>query len=139
MAAGKRVSVSPDCLKLLNDDGTEGVLLGTRCRQCGEHFFGSVVFCQSCTSDDMEPVELSKRGTLFSYTIVRAPPSGWPGKVPYALGQVMLPEGPHVLSEVLDCPFEQIKVGMDLELDMAIAGEDDQGNQIVVYKWRRSP
>ena len=133
----KRVPVVPSRLRLLNQEGTLGVLLGMRCRACGEHFFGSVVFCRSCTSTDLEAVDLSDRGTLYSYTIVRVPPAGWRGAVPYALGQVELPEGPHVLSEVVDCPFEQLKVGMVLEMVPLVDGEDGEGNEVVVYKWRR--
>jgi uncharacterized OB-fold protein len=136
MSEKRRVPVIPAHLKLLNEEGTEGTLLGTRCRQCGEHFFGSVVFCQQCTSADLEPVELSSRGTLYSYTIVHRPPAGWEGNVPYALGQVQLPEGPQVLSEVVDCPFDRLKVGMMLELALVVGSEDAQGNEIVVYKWR---
>ena len=113
------------------------MLLGTRCRGCGEYFFGNVVFCQSCTSSDLEPVELSKRGTLYSYTIVRVPPAGWQGSVPYALGQVELPEGPHVLSEVVESPFERLKTGMVLELALVAGGQDAEGREIIVYKWRQ--
>lgn len=124
-------------MKLLNDQGTEGLFLGTRCLQCGEHFFGPVVFCQNCTSRDLAPVELSNHGTLYSYTVVRVPPEGWPGGVPYALGQVELPEGPHVLSEVIDCPYNDLKVGMRLELALAVAADDRDGREVIVYKWRR--
>jgi len=138
MSEKKCVSVVPTRLKLLNQEGTEGVLLGIRCRQCGEHFFGSVTFCQGCTSSDLEPVELSSHGTLYSYTVVHRPPAGWRGRVPYALGQVELPEGPHILSEIVDCLFEQLKVGMTLELALAVGGEDAEGNEVVVYKWRPS-
>ena len=137
MADKKRVSVFPTRLKLLNEEGTEGVLLGTRCSQCGESFFGHVVFCQNCTSSDLRPVEMSKQGTLYSHTIVRVPPAGWPGDVPYVLGQVELPEGPHVLAEVVGCPFEQLKVGIKLELTLVAGGEDAAGNEVVVYKWRQ--
>ena len=136
MSEKKRVSVIPTRLRLLNEDGKEGVLLGTRCRRCGEHFFGDVVFCRNCTSSDLEPVELSRRGTLYSYTVVRVPPAGWRGSVPYALGQVELPEGPHVLSELVDCPFEELQVGMMLDLALVVGGEDAEGNEVVVYKWR---
>ena len=137
MREKKRVSVAPARLKLLNEEGTEGVLLGTRCGRCGEHFLGDVVFCRNCSSDKLERVELSKRGTLYSNTIVRVPPAGWQGGVPYALGQVELSEGPHVLSEVVECPFEQLQVGMKLELVLVVGGEDSEGNEVVVYKWRR--
>ena len=136
MDARTRISVSPTRLRLLDEEGTDGVLLGTRCRQCGEHTFGEVVFCPGCTSSDLEPVEMSRQGKLYSYTIVRVPPSGWKGDVPYALGQVELPEGPQVVSEIVQCPFDQLKVGMVVELATVVGGEDTNGNEVVVYKWR---
>jgi uncharacterized OB-fold protein len=108
-----------------------------RCRTCGEHFFGAVVFCRRCSSRDLEPVELSRQGTLYSYTIVRVPPPGWKGAVPYALGQVELPEGPHVLCK-LDCPHEALRIGMRLELALEDAGVDGDGNQLVIYGWRKA-
>ena len=70
------VSVDPNRLRLTNEDGTEGVLVGFRCRECGTHVFGAATFCQGCTSDQLEPVDLSQHGTLYSYTIVRVPPAG---------------------------------------------------------------
>ena len=136
MSGKKRVSAAPSRLKLLDDTGERGVLLGAACSRCGAHFFGSVVFCQSCTFPDLNPVELSSSGSLYSYTIVRVPPAGWQGNVPYALGQVQTQEGPHVVSEVVGCPFEDLKVGMEMELALVVAGEDPEGNELVVYKWR---
>ena len=137
MCAKKRIPVASTRLKLLDEHGTEGVLLGTMCRRCGEHFFGHVVFCQNCSSRELDTVELTNHGTLYSYTIVRVPPAGWPGDVPYVLGQVELPEGPHVLSEVIDCPYEQLKVGMELKLALVVGAEDDEGRDVIVYKWRK--
>ncbi len=131
----QRIPVSKDRLELLGD-GTEGVLLGTKCKSCGAHFFGSRRFCVNCTSDEVEPVELSKQGTLSSYTVVWAAPGGWTGDVPYILGQVRLPEGVGILSEVVELPREDIKIGMPLELTLRVGGEDPDGNEVVVYKWR---
>ena len=136
MTSKKRVSGAPARLKLLDDAGERGVLLGTACSSCGAHFFGNVVFCQGCTSPDLKPVELSPRGSLYSYTVVRVPPADWQGEVPYALGQVQTQEGPHVVSEVVGCPFEELKVGMEMELALVVGGEDPEGNELVVYKWR---
>lgn len=136
MTEKMRVSVDPSRLKLLNEEGTEGTLLGTRCRHCGEYFFGQVEFCQKCTSADLESTDLGQDGVLFSYTIVRVPPAGWQGTTPYALGQVALPQGPHVLSEVLECPFHQLRIGMKLQLTLAVGTEGGEGTQVVVYKWR---
>ena len=130
------VSVDPNRLRLTDDAGTEGVLLGVRCRQCNVYLFGWAAFCQSCTADDLESVELSRRGTLYSYTVVRVPPAGWPGPVPYILGEVELPEGPHVLAEVIDCPESELKIGIAVELALKAVLDKDSAKSLVVYKWR---
>ena len=130
------VSVDPNRLRLTDDAGTEGVLLGVRCRQCSVYRFGSAAFCQACTASDLESVELSRRGTLYSYTVVRVPPAGWPGPVPYILGEVELPEGPHVLAEVIDCPESELKMGITVELALQAVPDQASAESRVVYKWR---
>ena len=131
------ISVDERCLRLADERGEQGVLLGMRCLRCGVHVFGPATFCQSCTSPDLEEVELSVDGTLYSYTIVRVPPSGWPGPVPYVLGEAELPEGPHVLAEVIDCAHEDLRVGMAVTLAVQVVGmEGIEGSERAVYKWR---
>ena len=131
------ISVDEKCLRLTDENGERGVLLGMRCRQCGVYVFGPATFCQSCTSSDLEAVELAQQGTLFSYTIVRVPPPGWPGQVPYVLGEVELPEGPHVLAEVIDCDHGELQVGMQVTLALqAVEMEGVANSERVVYKWR---
>ena len=133
-------SIDPTRLRLTNQEGTQGVLLGTHCRACGAYVFGGAVFCQACSSRDLEPVDLATRGTLYSFTIVRVPAQGWPGPVPYILGQVELPEGPQVLAEVVDCvvdPIEdKLKIGMDVELVIRVVNPEEGGPEKSVYKWR---
>lgn len=130
-------SVDPRRLRLTNEAGTNGVLLGFRCLDCGTAVFGPGTFCQDCTSDRLEPIEFGQHGTLYSFTVVRVPPPGWPGPVPYILGQVELPEGPQVLAEVIDCSHEELKIGMPVQLALQpVKGED--GGEKVVYKWRPS-
>lgn len=129
-------SVDARRLKLTNAEGSEGVLLGVRCGDCGAYAFGSATFCQACTSGNQEPAELGRRGTLYSYTVVRVPPEGWPGPVPYVLGQVELPEGPHVLAEVVDCREADLKIGMAVELALRPVKSAESEVEKVVYKWR---
>ena len=138
------MSVDANRLRLTNEEGTQGVLVGFRCRDCGIHVFGPAIFCQGCTSDRLEAVDFSRHGTLYSYTIVRVPPAGWPGPVPYTLGQVQLPEGPQVLAEVVDCPAADLKIGIDVELvlqpvpgDPSSTPASQRGDGgVIVYKWR---
>jgi len=81
-------------------------------------------------------VELGKQGILRTYTVIWVPPPGWQGSVPYILGSVELPEGPEVVSEVVDCPQEAISIGMPMELTLRVGGTDKKGDEIIVYKWR---
>lgn len=130
-------SVDERCLRLTDESGQRGVLLGMRCLQCGVFVFGPATFCQSCTSPDLEEVELSTEGTLYSYTIVRVPPPGWPGPVPYVLGEAELPEGPHVLAEVIDCAHDDLRVGMSVRLALQnVAMQGVEGSERAVYKWK---
>jgi uncharacterized protein len=132
----KRLPIMKSRLKLLDEEGTKGVLLGFKCKKCGEYFFGGLSYCQKCTSPDLEPIELSSYGIMKSYTIIAVPVPGWPGQIPYMLGVCQVPEGPRVWSEVIDLPFDTVKIGMPLELTLRVGGKDKEGNELVVYKWR---
>mgnify|MGYP001185627526 CR=1 FL=1 len=133
------VSVDPNRLKITNDDASKGplggTLIGFRCQDCNTTVFGPAVFCQSCTSTDLEAVELGVEGVLFSYTIVRIPPAGWPGQVPYVLGQVELPQGPQVLAEVVDCEHDGLSIGMAVEMTLQVVPAENGGPDKAVYKW----
>ena len=134
----QRVSVTEARLKI-SEDGTRGVLLGKKCQDCGQTFFGAPQFCLKCTSANLKPVELTSEGVVTTYTIVRQAPPGWQGDVPYLLATVRVPEGPHIASEVVDCPEEDLKVGLAVELTMRVGGTDKNGNEVVIYKWRPRP
>jgi hypothetical protein len=130
-----KVSVAPERMRL-NEEGTEGVFLGTKCDECGLCVFGDSVFCVRCTSSDLKAVDLSPDGTLYSYTIIHAPPAGWKGPVPYILGSVKLPEGPQVLSEVIDLDPGAVEINMPMKMVLRAGEADDEGREIMVYKWQ---
>ena len=129
-------SVDPTRLRINGESGADATLVGFRCRECGVSVFGPATFCQACSSMDLEEVDLGQRGTLYSYTIVRIPPAGWPGEVPYILGQVELPAGPQVLAEVVDCGHDELEIGMAVELSVHAVSSHNGGPDKLVYKWR---
>lgn len=132
-------SVDSNRLKITNEGAPEGTLIGFRCRDCATHVFGPATFCQSCTSSALEPADLGGIGTLYSYTIVRIPPAGWPGQVPYVLGQVELPSGPQVLAEVIECDYAELRIGLPVELALQAVPAEGGGPDKLVYKWKPSP
>ena len=131
-------SVDPARLKITSPPEAPevaGTLIGFRCRECGACVFGPAVFCQACTAFDLEPVDLGQRGQLYSYTIVRIPPAGWPGETPYVLGQVELPAGPQVLAEVIGCDYAELAIGMAVRLAVQSVPAANGGADKLVYKW----
>lgn len=129
-------SVDPARLKLTPGVGAGGVLIGFECLDCQVKVFGPATFCQSCSSGKLEPVEFSTRGSLFSYTTVRVPPAGWPGPVPYILGEVELPEGPHVLAEIIGYQPSDLTIGRRMELTLQAISGPEADQERAVYKWR---
>jgi hypothetical protein len=129
-------SVDPARLKLTPGAGAGGVLIGFGCLDCQVKVFGPATYCQSCSSGKLKPVEFSTRGSLFSYTIVRVPPAGWPGPVPYILGEVELPEGPHILAEIIECRPSDLTIGRDMELTIQAIRGPESDQERAVYKWR---
>ena len=58
------------------------------------------------------PAEASGRGSLYSYTIVHRSIDPSRFETPYVLAVVKLAEGPHMLTNLVDCPLDEIEVDM---------------------------
>ena len=114
-------------------------LIGSRCLLCGEVFFPKKTYgiCAHCQSRDLEEIRLSRRGRIYSFTVVmQRPPEYYKGPVPYAEGFVELPEGVRVETLFTDCNFDDLKVGMEVEMVIERLHEDEEGNQIMAFKFR---
>ena len=119
-------------------------LLGTRCRSCGTTFFPrETAFCRNpvCEGSEFETVELSRRGTLWSFTDNRYPPPApyvTPDPFePYAIAAVELAaERMVVLGQVVrGVATDRLRAGMEMELVLDTLYSDD-ANDYVVWKWR---
>ncbi len=73
----------------IDGDGTL-TLLGGYSATSGLHHFPLAPVCPYTGSDDVEPVRLPRRATLFAWTAVTAAPAGYEGAVPYGFGIVEL-------------------------------------------------
>ena len=132
----KRIPVREGLWTIPSSSEEESQLIGAKCPSCGEVVFPKNPVCVNCQHQTMDEVKLSRRGKIFSFSIVMLPPPGWyKGPVPYALGSVELPEGVRVLTTFSGDP-EALKVGMDVELVIEKLHEDDEGNEIMGYKFR---
>jgi uncharacterized protein len=113
-------------------------LAGTRCSSCGETSLGGVALCPNCGSAQVEVVRLGDHGTLWTFTVARhRPPGDYRGPEPFepfGIGLVELPEGLRVMS-TLDCPLEQLRVGLPLRFTPFIRHDKD-GGAVVAFTYR---
>ncbi len=94
----------------------EGRLLLPCCNDCGRYHFRPEVACTHCFSLNWEWVQASGRGTLYSYTAIhRAPVPGF--KTPAVLAIVELEEGVAMLSNLVRCAPEELRIGMPLQVE----------------------
>jgi len=101
----------------------EGRLRVQRCRDCGAHVFVPQPVCTGCFGDGLEWVESSGRGTLYSYTMIHRPQRPV-FEVPYTVVIVELEEGWTMLSNLIECDPEEIRVGMPLEVSFRRMSEE---------------
>lgn len=116
------------------EGAAQGKLLIQGCQGCGNLHHPPTAACRDCGSLDLAPVEMSGRGTLFTYTVVHAPVSP-PFVAPYPVILVELEEGPRVVSELHGVACEDIRIGMELEVDF-IDLSPDFG--LPIFRARRS-
>ena len=92
------------------DAAGQGKLLYKKCAACGEPHFYPRPHCPFCFSDQVEWQEASGRGTVYTYSVMRRAP------VPYAIAYVTLAEGPTMMTNIVDCDLDGIKIGQKVKL-----------------------
>jgi uncharacterized OB-fold protein len=137
-ASRVRVPVKRGFFTVPDDPAVPPRLLGSRCEDCGEHFFPRRAVCAraECLSRRLTDVELGPRGSLYSYTFVHFPLFGSMKMehIGYGVGQVDLPEGPRVQFPLAGRQ-EEFRVGMALEAELDPLREDGD-KDIVILRFR---
>jgi len=115
----------------------------SRCKRCGTVSFPKGPVCRNPKCKDKAEVEealLTRRGKLLSYTLVCYPPpppfvSPQPF-VPFPIGEVQFPEGIAIIGQITGCKYENLKIGMDVEMVVEKLFQDEQGDEVVGWKFR---
>jgi uncharacterized OB-fold protein len=97
-------AVNPE-IKPFFDAAAQGNLMLKKCAACGQSHFYPRAICPYCASDRTEWVTSSGRGTIYSYSVMRRVP------VPYAIAYVTLEEGVTMMTNIVDCDLDAIRVG----------------------------
>jgi uncharacterized OB-fold protein len=72
------------------------------------------------------------KGSLFTYTIARRPTHpAFADRVPYVIAVVELAEGPRMTTNLIDCTFDAVSIGMPLEVAF---GELQEGLRLPFFR-----
>lgn len=117
------------------DGARERKLVMPRCHDCGAWVWCPRPVCGECGSDKLDWEQISGRGKVFAFTVIREVVGralrGFAPDIPYVTAWIDLDEGPRFCSNVIGCPIEDVKIGMDVEVVF-----EDAGDRITLPKFK---
>jgi uncharacterized OB-fold protein len=104
--------------------GADGVLRLQRCQACGTYLHPPAPVCHTCRSMRVVPEAVSGRGVVYAYTVNHYQwlPDMEP---PYVVALVELIEqaGLRLLTNVVGCPVDGVRTGLEVEVVFARNGD----------------
>jgi uncharacterized protein len=99
------------------DAAREERLVIQHCKDCGKNIFYPRIACPQCFSDNLEWINASGKGTVFTYTVVESnAPSTFIADMPFVIAIVKLAEGVQMLSNIVGCKPEDVRCDMPVEV-----------------------
>lgn len=111
---------------------TEHELRLQQCNDCGAFRFIPKEVCPRCASVRATWTPTSGEGVVYSYsTVFRGPGPAFQRDAPYIVVMVELAEGPHVISHLVNCTPEQVRIGMPVTVVF-----EDVNPEVSLYRFR---
>ena len=92
------------------DAAGQGKLLIKKCTACGEVHHYPRALCPFCGSDRTEWQPASGLGSIYSWSVMRR------AEVPYAIAYVALDEGVTMMTNIVDCDLDGIRIGQHVRV-----------------------
>lgn len=93
------------------DAASAGRLALKHCLDCDQPHYYPRAICPHCGSDRTEWRDASGRGTIYSYSVCRRV-----GPVPFVIAYVTLAEGVTMLTNIVDCDLDSVRIGQPVKL-----------------------
>jgi len=92
------------------DAAAKGKLLVKTCTACGRAHHYPRPLCPFCGSNRTEWKESAGRGVIYSFSVMRR------ASPPYVIAYVTLDEGVTMMTNLVDCDFDALRVGQPVRL-----------------------
>jgi uncharacterized protein len=99
-----------------------------RCQECAAWVWTPRPSCSECGSERVQWTPMSGRGQVYSFTVIRqivgrAASKAFEPDIPYVVAWVDLEEGPRLITNIIGCPVDQVKLGMKVTVQFDKASE----------------
>src|SRR5260370_42513489 len=92
------------------DAAAAGKLMIGKCLACGKTHYYPRAICPFCFTANTKLQQASGNGTIYTYSVMRRAP------IPYAIAYVTLSEGPTMMTNIVDCDLDKIRIGQSVRL-----------------------
>jgi uncharacterized OB-fold protein len=92
------------------DAAAKGALTVKRCAVCGKAHHYPRPMCPFCGSDRTEWKDASGQGVIYSFSVMRR------AAPPYVIAYVTLEEGPTIMTGIVDCDFDALRIGQPVRV-----------------------
>lgn len=120
--------------KLFWEGCLEGELRIQRCDDCSTTQWFPRSYCRNCQSGNLSWSNGSGHGKVYSFTIVHRPMLPTMA-VPYVFAIVELDEGYRMVTNIVECELDQVRIGMPVEVVFEQL-VDDNGTAVALPKFR---
>jgi len=110
------------------DAAAQQKLIIQRCQDCNAWVWTPRPSCNECGSEKVEWTQVSGKGEVYSFTVIRqvvgrAASTAFEPDIPYVIAWVDLDEGPRLITNIIGCPVENVKLGMKVFVQFEKASE----------------
>jgi uncharacterized OB-fold protein len=93
------------------DAAKEGRLLYGRCKACSEAHHYPRMICPFCWSDAVDWAASAGMGSIYTFSVTRRGAGA-----PYCIAYVSLDEGPTVMTNIVDCNLDDVRIGQRVKV-----------------------
>jgi uncharacterized protein len=95
------------------------------CTACDRAHWYPRAICPFCASDKVEWRQASGRGTVYAFSVMRRV------KEPYIIAHVTLAEGPTMLTNIVGCDADHLRIGQAVTV---VFQDTDNGPPVPLFK-----
>ena len=103
----------------------EGRFTVPPCAACGKAHWYPRAICPFCASDKLEWREASGKGTIYTFSVMRRV------KEPYIIAHVTLAEGPTMLTNIVGCDADDVRIGQTVTV---VFQDSDDGPPVPMFE-----